>query len=881
MPNLKPIAGYRVQSCPRYHDAAEEVRVGENFLAQSTFWSAVRFLLIGQTGISVELRFVSNSTNRSTEIYILVYSRGTSYPASVIESLERLLPIDYSWIRIPTEQINPIVDASFLSSELSAAPKWYVAKLIRRIEFIDLPTNQPWILGGSTPQAQDSNFRSDRKSPEISSRKIPDIFRSVWSQFKTDTLCLPFINGMSDQSADRHRLCLELQYSAPVVLSISLHPVEDEALEEDRQAATHLRQCLDPFAEAMANTGFAQLRAMYDRYSLPLNYLCNIVVRVAAVESAKAVGVAHSMAAQLGGMTAFEVYSSPDFKNTLENIASPDGDLPPFGAFSENPSAWNAKLRQRVERINVGYNEELFGFLIRMPHLFVLNEMDCIFRLPYASEKGLPGIKTEMVPPFYSSGSQFVPFNAPAPENAVRIGVARTSAVIADANNDSRVGFSTSDIQSGQWHCVKSKDLTKHALIVGSTGSGKSVTTQFFLRELKRLNVPFLVIEPVKTEYAQRLTDNGVDVKQVNLEGTTSGQRTPNFLSFDPMRLQDGVTVARHISYLKSCFLAAFPLDEVLALVLENGIRAYYTTSVAGGGCGLKLFEEVSKKCWTGQYLFPPKRDGKAVYPSFATFKDFFIEKFIPHDLNIEKLRSSGTASNSLLQRAEEWQQLFKRRFANLMDGPLGEAFRAADEEFIQTGNSDHMGNLLCENTVLELDAIPDNDDKALVMAFLMTFLYERRQVEDASRRKREEKEYKDIRHVLVIEEAHRLLSNQSAAGRSRGETAGSDSKQKAVSLFVDMLAEIRAYGQGITIVEQIPTKIVPETVKNTNLKVMLRLTSKEDREFLGDAMNFTDAQKHFVNNLKTGQFVIFEEGVDQPVLVSLPAESLWDTISW
>ena len=92
----------------------------------------------------------------------------------------------------------------------------------------------------------------------------------------------------------------------------------------------------------------------------------------------------------------------------------------------------------------------------------------------------------------------------------------------------------------------------------------------------------------------------------------------------------------------------------------------------------------------------------------------------------------------------------------------------------------------------------------------------------------------------------------------------------------LDMLAEIRAFGQGICIVEQIPTKIVAEAVKNTNLKIMLRLTSKDDRDFLGEAMNFNEEQKRFVTNLKPGQFVAFEQNVDQPLLLTLPDPSQW-----
>jgi len=177
-------------------------------------------------------------------------------------------------------------------------------------------------------------------------------------------------------------------------------------------------------------------------------------------------------------------------------------------------------------------------------------------------------------------------------------------------------------------------------------------------------------------------------------------------------------------------------------------------------------------------------------------------------------------------------------------------------------------------DTVVELDAVPDSEQKSLVMAFLMTFLFEKRQADDLTARRLGEKSTDKLRHVLILEEAHRLLAN--TGGGRGGDHAGMGSRAKAVSLFVDMLAEIRAFGQGIVIVEQIPTKIVPDAVKNTNLKIMLRMTSKDDRDYLGEAMNFTAEQKRFVTGLRARagegiQFIAFEEGIDQPILLNLP----------
>ncbi|MHB1768273.1 MAG: ATP-binding protein [Phycisphaerae bacterium] len=464
----------------------------------------------------------------------------------------------------------------------------------------------------------------------------------------------------------------------------------------------------------------------------------------------------------------------------------------------------------------------------------------------------------------------------------IRIGVLRTKSVHGEVS-------AGADHEGEHWHTIEKKDLSKHALIVGSTGSGKTQTTLFLARELFRVGVPFTIIEPAKTEYFDRLAaklnatgdTSDARLRRFNFESDpvqwcqkdgrdAEGVKSSKFLPFDPMRLQKGVSVARHVSYLKSCFEAAFPLTPPLAMVLETGIRRYYTDPRKDGGCGLKLFQTGGPGVHTVE-----KKVGR-IFPSLQTFTNYFCGTFLK-----QAFPDHGRDTQEVLD-------FFRRRFDNLTSGLIGEASRAADAcLFLDRDRRRYeMFSLLLTNaskperrlsTIIELDGIPDAEQKALVMAFLMTFLFEYRQAEDMARRQaNQDAGPVELRHVLILEEAHRLLANSAGHGSRGGDWTGVDSQKKAVSLFTDMLAEMRAYGQGIVIVEQIPTKIIPEAVKNTNLRIMLRLTSKDDRDFLGDAMNLTEAQKLFVTGLtaKEGrdiQYVVFEEGIDQPRLLTLP----------
>ena len=113
---------------------------------------------------------------------------------------------------------------------------------------------------------------------------------------------------------------------------------------------------------------------------------------------------------------------------------------------------------------------------------------------------------------------------------------------------------------------------------------------------------------------------------------------------------------------------------------------------------------------------------------------------------------------------------------------------------------------------------------------------------------------------MIVIEEAHRLL-------RASREGASAH----AVELFASLLAEIRAYGEGIIVVEQIPAKLVPDVVKNTALKVLHRLPANDDREVVGAAMNLDEDQSRQVVSLRPGVAAVFADGMDRPLRIRVP----------
>jgi hypothetical protein len=116
------------------------------------------------------------------------------------------------------------------------------------------------------------------------------------------------------------------------------------------------------------------------------------------------------------------------------------------------------------------------------------------------------------------------------------------------------------------------------------------------------------------------------------------------------------------------------------------------------------------------------------------------------------------------------------------------------------------------------------------------------------------------LRHVIVIEEAHRLL-RASRTGPS----------EHAVELFASLLAEIRAYGTGIVVAEQIPAKLVPDVIKNSALKILHRLPAADDRELVGATMNLSPDQSRQVVSMEPGVAAVFADGMDRPLRVRVP----------
>ncbi|QEL41233.1 ATP-binding protein [Vibrio parahaemolyticus] len=124
-----------------------------------------------------------------------------------------------------------------------------------------------------------------------------------------------------------------------------------------------------------------------------------------------------------------------------------------------------------------------------------------------------------------------------------------------------------------------------------------------------------------------------------------------------------------------------------------------------------------------------------------------------------------------------------------------------------------------------------------------------------------------ELKHLLVIEEAHRLLKNVDTERST--ETAGNP-KGKAVEHFTNMIAEMRSYGQGVIVAEQIPSKLAPDVIKNSSTKIVQRIVSADDQQIIANTIGISAEDALQLGSLKAGYAFCHKEGMSLPTTVKI-----------
>lgn len=359
---------------------------------------------------------------------------------------------------------------------------------------------------------------------------------------------------------------------------------------------------------------------------------------------------------------------------------------------------------------------------------------------------------------------------------------------------------------------LKKDSMMKHTFVAGVTGSGKTTTCY---KLLSAAQIPFLVIEPAKTEYRSLVEQK--DIGQVYV--FTLGNESIAPFRINPFEIVDGEVISAHIDMLKATFTSAFPMEASMPQILEEAI--------------IRCYED---KGWSidtntnNLYTDPFGYDKEKSFPIMSELLD--------------KMRLIVKEKSFSPQMQADYEGSLVSRLSNLAVGAKGRMLNcpySIDFQFL----AEH-------NVIIEMEELKSPEDKALFMGFILSRL--------TAVIKMKHKKNKRFRHLTLIEEAHRLLA--------KTDYTDNGSKRTAVETFTDLLAEVRKYGEGLIVVDQIPNKLAPEVLKNTNTKIIHKILARDDKETVGDTMLMNDKQKEYLSALKVGHAIVFSENMDKPVHV-------------
>ena len=360
---------------------------------------------------------------------------------------------------------------------------------------------------------------------------------------------------------------------------------------------------------------------------------------------------------------------------------------------------------------------------------------------------------------------------------------------------------------------ISLKDLAKHMLVVGTPGSGKTTFSVSLLDRLwKEHHIPFLVIEPAKNEY--RALIQSIPELQVFTPGK-------NFISpfvFNPFVPPKNVKLETYKSTLKTAFAAAVSMSTPLDKIFEESINNCY-----------------SDFRWLDTYTVDDQGQTFNISDFIKCFQNTFDE--IGYTGDAKNIGRAGVVRlNSL---------------SNLFDNYF----------------SIPIQDLLEKPTIIELAAIENSDQKALIISLLLLSILayvNSNYVGEGG-----------LKNVILLEEAHVLLDAESNA--SQGDANPSAIAQ---GLVKRMLAEIRSYGVGIVIADQSPRKVSTDVVALTDMKMVFRLVEATDKQIVADSMNMSEAQIQRMSRLKPGEAFLFFNRLDEPEEIITPDYRLENNIS-
>lgn len=319
--------------------------------------------------------------------------------------------------------------------------------------------------------------------------------------------------------------------------------------------------------------------------------------------------------------------------------------------------------------------------------------------------------------------------------------------------------------------------LTKHMLVVGKPGTGKTTFAVNLLLQLYQRGIPFLAIEPTKSEY--RALIDAVPELQI----FTPGNNSVSPFVINPFIPPKKISVEQYIPSLASAFKAAFSMPSPLDTIFQAAIQEAYT-----------------------QYG----------WKDYSTADDPDVQVFGLHEfiLVFKKLIAREKYSAEVKGNLQSAGVL---RLRNLID---------QNANIYDTTKSVPIEDILSKPTILELNSIDNAEQKAVLMALLLINIcvYTKHcQLGDGS-----------LKNAILIDEAHVLFKAQDGGNSSASTTVTTlenmvaEIRSYGTSVII---ADQSPLAVGTGIVKNTDLKIVFQLVDAADCQLMAAATSMSDEQ--------------------------------------------------
>jgi len=344
------------------------------------------------------------------------------------------------------------------------------------------------------------------------------------------------------------------------------------------------------------------------------------------------------------------------------------------------------------------------------------------------------------------------------------------------------------------------------------SGASGSGKTAFVASVIKDLSVPFWVIEPVKNEWS------GLEVDGLRVWRPGDTDRGVDY-PLNPLECPSGTSLASHLDRLVALLRGSLSLPDPLPAIIQLGLKALYEDS----GWDLIANRNV--------------RD-VSDWPNLEDLVEACCRLPMMSDYSLEV---QGNIRGALAARIGSLT--FGPRAATLLSEspfPIEEALKTP--------------------MIINLDGIGDDHARSFFMGLLLIRIAEYCRSHPTN----------GLGHVVVVEEAHRVMGNGQKVG-----TVDADPISHVAEAFGDLLAEIRASGTGLIVLEQSPSRLVASALVNTATKVIFHVDSTQDQTAVGAALGLTSEEQRIFAGLQRHEALVKWEGMDRPVRGTMGANFL------